>query len=283
MLFLDDADALPEALVPQVRSLIRDPPANAGPIVVAYGRFHPAWLGAELRAVCAEHTVASLSTSELKSAVRNAVANGTIPVTPSRVVLDACVVACGGDARQLVNMLLLNAGAPSSSPIASGPANTNIVAATRVPPQLDAWSAARHLMYARLGIEDVERIYHAQPEALLASIIHANYLQAVTFEQAGVQKHRSYAPSWKRDPDHSTGADLVCMRSDLLSAAQAMRTGSTHQTVEEAKLIIGAVAVGAGRKNASQTPRLVAPRAGGFLARNRTGMPRTAAAALCVP
>ena len=243
LVLLDDADKLAPDLVTELLRFLEDRPTAHGPVVLTFGRDCPPWLDADVRQRCGVRTFATapLPPDDLKELARASRLPPGVTRPPPHI-LQACLGRCQGDARCFVNLLRLYQGVDESCRVGD--------AAERRRQTLGEWDTARRLLFADVDDAELQHVLQTSNLPLLFSIVHANYLQAVS-----------------RANPHSTAEaydfERVCARVDLLSSAETMRMRDSRQPSAAGQHLMFGIARGMGHKGKSAGASLErAPRPG---------------------
>lgn len=219
LLVVDDADHVPQPLIKPLVAFLRAPPTARGPVVLVCGRDVPVWIPRD--------SARFFSTSPFTPAMlRELIRPARVPpdfVRPTDTAIRAYATECQGDARAFLNLVRCGGDAPEAA--------------------VNEWSAVRKLVYHSSTIDAaaVDRIAQTTRAPLLASLLHANYVQAVSRVSPSVR------PS-AEDAVHVM--DAVAARASMWCDADCMRDRTMAKT-DAGTFLSLVVACGTGFKGAS--------------------------------
>lgn len=241
LVVLDDVDALPPALSPQVAAFLC---TSRTPVIVTCGRTPPRWLRGVGTVPPLAPPVTFFLSPLLEDELRQVAVSACVPMPSSRAIADACLRAANGDARAFLNSLRLH-GATTTASTTSEEGGGGV---GRAEMDFNEWTASAYLLRAKLSDQTVDRLATQMSFDSIGGILHANYVQSITEGVLSSFDDAQYRSSFT-------------LRADCLSSADAMRSGPARRATDPASYLAASVAIGMGRKTRVPTDaKLVAPR-----------------------
>jgi hypothetical protein len=265
LIALESVEQLPSSVVPSVRAFLRTASQRGCVVVFVCAHEAPRWLTTSAAADARDAPAIEVRTfrtqrltpENLRELLRRAASDdeavrapmiGTDP--PVRISPDdalACISECAGDGRRCLALARLRMMEATTTTATADAASVWLRGACT------EHEAARTLLYADLHRGDdgatnhaavgevVDAIVGSMRVPLVASIVHSNWLQAVSRSIP----NRVGGVFSMSNREH---AARLCARAELLSAADVLRTRDARQPTAGATYLSLAVATGAGYK-----------------------------------